>query len=498
MLIDGYLFSWPGLRTVQLTRNKVGTSSVSPVLAVGLEAEYAVDQVLFMRSGQLFAIPLAGGESFQISQNFPLDIQSFKFFQRWDNSLHILCVMDVYPGMSPQQTADIDHSKESSAHTSGIVFDNLMVRHWDTWNVYQKRNHVFVCPVEVSADGVFNINGTHAVDIMMELHTDCPGKAVGLGEEEYTVSPDGNTVAFAARRPTAENTHRHDMAWCTDVPIYTIDISKYGSWSVAVQERPNPVIVSEESWVGYNSQPSFSADGSKLAFLSMKRAQYESDQCLLRILDIQTNTLSIVSENLLVSVSSIEWGLSDANTIYSTVQYRGSNRIMRFRLQYDSNNSCSLKSVDIMRGDESRSFPLLVRYSPSHNQAVSTEGMYFFESTLQSPNELVFAVVSADSDVFVPFDEIYRHSHTPAKVGEVLIAKTPGCGRFRYQIYNPTPEFTNGDIMVSAHESHYLRGGNNDLVHAWYLPPTRTSTARQHSVPLLLIIHGGPQVRSLT
>jgi dipeptidyl aminopeptidase/acylaminoacyl peptidase len=42
--------------------------------------------------------------------------------------------------------------------------------------------------------------------------------------------------------------------------------------------------------------------------------------------------------------------------------------------------------------------------------------------------------------------------------------------------------------------SYWIRGGGGDLVHCWYLPPCDGRKVRgDASVPLVLVIHGGPQ-----
>jgi dipeptidyl aminopeptidase/acylaminoacyl peptidase len=311
------------------------------------------------------------------------------------------------------------------------------------------------------------------------------GKAPGLGEEEYNVSPDGYTLAFAARRVEAD-THKQqsDMAWSTNVPIYTVDLRTH-------DKKYIPQIVSGSDWFGYNSQPSFSPDGTKLAFLSMRRPQYESDQNLLRILDLQTLTISTVSESLPLSIASVEWSLQGSETLYCTAQVRGSSKILRLNLEYSVNQlgaTTELKLAEVMTGDESRSSPLVVPYNGN------TEGLYFLETSMSSPNELILTVLSRESELFLPLDSVLASS-IPTEPGESTVVRTPGCGRHRVQIYNPSPEFSNGDIIAPTVHSHYILGANNDLVHCWYIPPPGVDlrSAEAGSIPLLLIIHGGPQ-----
>jgi hypothetical protein len=72
----------------------------------------------------------------------------------------------------------IDADGEKNPKSSGMLFDKLMVRHWDTWNCYAKRNHVFVCPLEITESGLFKISADHAEDVMFGMETDCPGNDI--------------------------------------------------------------------------------------------------------------------------------------------------------------------------------------------------------------------------------------------------------------------------------------------------------------------------------
>ena len=96
------------------------------------------------------------------------------------------------------------------------VFDSLMVRHWDTWNCYNKRNHVFVCPLSVSASGHLSAGcDTNLVDLMKGLTSDCPPKPFG-GAEEYAASPGGDAVVMTCRRVAESLNQPTDMSWSTE------------------------------------------------------------------------------------------------------------------------------------------------------------------------------------------------------------------------------------------------------------------------------------------
>ena len=85
------------------------------------------------------------------------------------------------PIRAPRKPLHIDKERQES-EGSGMVFDQLFVRHWDTWNCYEKRNHIFVAKLNVASSGLLELRQEaqkEATDLMFGLHTDCPAKPFG-------------------------------------------------------------------------------------------------------------------------------------------------------------------------------------------------------------------------------------------------------------------------------------------------------------------------------
>ena len=99
------------------------------------------------------------------------------------------------------------------------VFDSLMVRHWDTWNCYEKRNHVFLIALNVSSSGHFETGNNKLLDLMEGMSTDCPPKPFG-GAEEYEPSPEGDIMALTCRRVDGSKAQPRDMAWSSEGKPY--------------------------------------------------------------------------------------------------------------------------------------------------------------------------------------------------------------------------------------------------------------------------------------
>ena len=122
----------------------------------------------------MWRLPLDGGEAEQVTR-LPLDVDALEVAP---GGRHLLLAMAVFPGKSPEETKAALEAKGKSK-ASGMLYDRLFVRHWDTWED-GTRNHLFAYDTAQDA----------ARDLMPAMDADCPSKPFG-GSEEYAVSPDG-------------------------------------------------------------------------------------------------------------------------------------------------------------------------------------------------------------------------------------------------------------------------------------------------------------------
>ncbi|HLA73355.1 MAG TPA: S9 family peptidase [Steroidobacteraceae bacterium] len=199
-------------------------------------------------SMQIWRLPMSGGEAVQIT-DYPLDVGSFKMSS---GGGRIALGMDVF-----QDCADLKCTRErldanSKSKSSARVYDQLLMRHWDTWRD-GTRSNLFVAPV--NADG----RAGTPVNVSKALAADVPSKPDG-GDEEYTFSPDGSHVVFSARVAGREE------AWSTNFDLYSAPSD--GS------EKPANLTPGNPAW---DTQPVYLANGD-LAWLAMKRAGFEADR----------------------------------------------------------------------------------------------------------------------------------------------------------------------------------------------------------------------------
>jgi dipeptidyl aminopeptidase/acylaminoacyl peptidase len=206
-------------------------------------------------SSQVWRIEPTGGEARQIT-DLPLDINEFRVEPALKK---FLVAMEVYPGLGIDGTVEKDKEK-AALQTTGMVYDELMFRHWDTWED-GKRSHLFTVD---PATG-------EAVDLMTYLNADVPTRPWG-GLEETAVSPDGGEVLFTAKMLPGSQ-----PAWSTDYDVYAVAADGSGALRCLTEDN--------EAW---DTEPAFTPDGKTLTWLAMDRPGFEADTFHLVLMDWAT------------------------------------------------------------------------------------------------------------------------------------------------------------------------------------------------------------------
>jgi dipeptidyl aminopeptidase/acylaminoacyl peptidase len=206
-------------------------------------------------SSQVWRLPLDGGEAEQVT-HLPLDVDALEVAR---DGRSLLLSMAVLPGRTPEET-QAAQEEQGKSKASGMVFDRLFVRHWDTW-ADGTRNHVFV----------YDLASGKARDLMPRMDADCPTRPFG-GSEDYALSPDGRTVVFSAK----EVAERSSESWSTNFDLFSVPLD--GS-AAPVRLTTNPA---------WDAQPRFSPDGKTLAYLAMSRPGFEADRFDVVLRDLAT------------------------------------------------------------------------------------------------------------------------------------------------------------------------------------------------------------------
>jgi dipeptidyl aminopeptidase/acylaminoacyl peptidase len=197
---------------------------------------------------------------------------------------------------------------KAAAKTSGMIFDELFVRHWDSFKD-GRRNHVFRVPI--AEDGTAGV----PVDLMPGVDGDCPTVPWG-GDGDYTISPDDAWLVYNAK--VVEGS---EEAWSTDWDL----------WAVPT-DGSEPAVCLTEANPAWDSAPTFSPDGATLAYLAMARPGYESDRRRVVVMDWATRTARTLTEAWDRSPGGLVWS-PDGAALYAAADNVGNQSIFRIDSQ---------------------------------------------------------------------------------------------------------------------------------------------------------------------
>ena len=184
--------------------------------------------------------------------------------------------------------------------TTGRINEDLMYRHWDGW--VDEIPQIFLAGFDGSK---LDINNAVAI---IDSTFECPMRP-WAGVEQYNYSPDSKTIAYTCRKKTGA-----DYAFSTNSDIYLYDIEKKTTKNLS------------EGIMGYDQNPVFSHDGKMIAWESMERDGYESDQLRLMVMDLTTGERTNMSADFDYTFANIGWS-DDDQEILGVVYYRGTDQI---------------------------------------------------------------------------------------------------------------------------------------------------------------------------
>jgi dipeptidyl aminopeptidase/acylaminoacyl peptidase len=242
----------------------------------------------------IWAVAVTGGAPKKLT-GFQGGLSGFKVAPTGDK---ILVWADRLPGAPSLAPAMVKKAADAGA---GRTYDQMFVRHWDTW-ADGTRSQLFVLPL--TADGAPG----DGVAIEHGLVGDTPSKPYG-GGEEVSWSPDGKTVYFALR----EAGRIESLSTNLDIFAAPADGS-----SAPINLTPDNK--------GMDNLPTVSPDGRSLAWFAMARAGYEADRQVLMLRDLATGQVRALTANWDRSVGSIAWS-PDSKRILVTAEDTQENPI---------------------------------------------------------------------------------------------------------------------------------------------------------------------------
>ncbi|ATC24948.1 S9 family peptidase [Caulobacter vibrioides] len=291
---------------------------------------------------QVFKTDVTGETATQITAT-PFDVQAYKVAP---NGKTIVVAMAVFPDCPDLACTEARLAAKTATKATGVVYDRLFVRHWDTWKD-GTRNHLFAYSLNV--DGVA---AGKPVALMKGFDGDSPTKPFG-GDEDFVITPEQDGVAFAAKRAGREE------PWSTNFDFW-----------VAKFDGSEPLSNRTEANKAWDSAPTPSPDGKYAAYRAMSRPGFEADRFRIMIRDRATKQDRELAPQWDRSADAVAWS-PDGKTIYATALDVGHGKLF---------------AIDVKTGK------VTALTGEGHVTAfdVGPNGIVYASDSLKSPSELFF------------------------------------------------------------------------------------------------------------
>lgn len=221
-------------------------------------------------SSQVWVINIQTREKRRVT-DYSGDIEGFSFSP--DNSKLLFTAQVKTVKTTAEKYPDLPKA-------SGLVVDDLMYKHWDEWTTSAPHPFVGDC----NGETILNIR-----DILEGEPYESPMKPWG-GMEQLAWSPDSKEIAYTCRKKTGL---AYSLSTNSDIYIYNVETG----------ETKNIT----EGMMGYDTNPKYSPDGRFIAWQSMERDGYESDQNRLFVMNRVTGEKTFLSKRFESNVDNYQW-----------------------------------------------------------------------------------------------------------------------------------------------------------------------------------------------
>ncbi|KAJ1921446.1 dipeptidylpeptidase [Tieghemiomyces parasiticus] len=367
--------------------------------------------------------------------SFPTAIRSLKYSPE---GRRLVILADLYPDTTLAETAERDAQLAATKKDTARVFDQLMIRHWDTWWTDKWPT---LLAAEVVAGGL-DMGGWRLASEPVSLFSNYAAHG-RFDFDGFTLSPDGSSAAFAAKLPS------RDISWTTDVKV----------WTIQTDGPTNALLVSDPRVHGAASAPAFTTDGNYIAYLQMMVPQYESDRNRVMVFDRATGSRRAVAARWDRSPTRLAFTRGD-QYLLAFAEDQGRRRL--FALDWQAKPSAAATPV-----------PLTGDVSVGTWAAYTPDQVLVVLSTWAQPPELyrldlhLSGATDATRDI------------KPAPATTTQITNYSG------------PALANVDCPELIHA--WFIGAQGTRIHGMLVKPHGWRENDGVQYPLLVMVHGGPQ-----
>ena len=353
-------------------------------------------------SPQIWLIPFTGGEAGCLT-----DISTGAEGPEWlhDDGI-LLFTSKVYPDCPDDDCNSKRDKAKEKAKVKAKLYDHLLYRHYNHW-FEGKRNHIFM----------YDIHSGEYTDLT-PFDKDAPPIALARGDD-YCISHNGSEISFAMNTDTV-------VAVSTNNDIFTISVKGRQLTRISTGH-------------GNDTDPAYSPNGRYIAYKSMARAGFESDQQDLMLHNRIKKTTVNLTTDFDRSIGNYVWG-PFSKYIYFTAIDKGKSNIYRLAIK-DS----TIKTLV----DDGVCWDIQVAGNGNY--------LYYLKSTPTQPYEIYEYNNKNDIQTRLTFfsDSLFLH------------------------------------LKLTPAEDFWFTGAEGDSIHGLMTLPPEFDPANKY--PLALLIHGGPQ-----
>ena len=276
--------------------------------------------------------------------------------------------------------------------------DDLMYRHWD--HTVLEIPHTFIADFSFEAPEK-SITPENSTDILAgeaELY-ELPTEPFG-GLEQLSWSPDGRFIAYSCRKLVGKK-----YAFSTNTEIYIYNVET-GECQVIDMKG------------GYDTDPVWSPDGSKIAWISMARDGYEADKQRLMVAYVdwenefpRTWGITDVTENFKYNAAGLVWA-DDSKSIYFNSLTEGLQGIYEAKApDFNAPVNAKIKpapwQIERLTGEDmwfDFGSPFYVK-----NNEDGSKKLYATWCSMDFPTELVAVTVGGEKTEYTPVTSENEH-----------------------------------------------------------------------------------------
>ena len=187
---------------------------------------------------------------------------------------------------------------------TGRVVDDLLYKHWDEWVDEVPQPFIYDLDVTYVGEGlqIKSAQLGESVNILDGTTFECPMRPFG-GIEQLAWNPNNQELAYTCRKKTGL-----DYAVSTNSDIYL--------YNLETREHKN---ITPDNY-GYDINPAYSPDGTKMAWLSMERDGYESDENRLFVMDLSSGEQTFLTQKLDMSIDEFAW-FDDTSLVFTACHH---------------------------------------------------------------------------------------------------------------------------------------------------------------------------------